>query len=106
LDIGDKTLEERSEQVNIKTKKYQVIPLKKINEARIFVVNTARKSRIRASIICANCGAQVARQDIKNCHLCDKPVCKNCLENKNGELICTACRKVLQKVGENLDYNE
>lgn len=97
MDIGDKTLEEKSEQVSIKTRKYQAIPLKNIKEPRVFVVNAARKSRIRAANLCANCGAQVDRQDIRNCQLCDKQICKNCLVENNEELICTDCKKGLGK---------
>lgn len=104
MGIGEKTLEEKSEQLSIKTKKYQAIPLKNTDEPKLFVVNTARKSRIRASNLCASCGVQVGRQDITRCQLCDKKICKNCLEENNEELICAACKKGLAK-GEDLDSN-
>lgn len=82
---ADIKAEERTPEINVKTKRYQAIPIKNTSEESMFVVTTARRSNIEMNYSCPECGVQLRKQELKKCADCGGDYCSQCLQDHDCE---------------------
>lgn len=84
--------------LRISTKKYNAIPVKNSKEENMFIVTTAKRSRIRAKTICPECGLLVSRYDMRICSICGRETCTHCVKEKGNQYLCTRCAKAVDGI--------
>ena len=77
--------EERTPEINVKTKTYQAIPIKNAREESMFMVTTARKSNIEMNYSCPECGGRIKKQELEKCPDCGGDYCSQCLQDHDCE---------------------
>ena len=77
--------EELAPQINVKTRKYQAIPIKNAGEESMFMVTTARRSNIEMNYSCPECGVQLKKQEMETCSDCGGDYCSQCLQEHDCE---------------------
>jgi len=79
------TEEERTPEINVKTRKYQAVPIKNASEESMFVVTTARRSNIEMNYSCPECGERLRKQELEKCYGCGGDYCSKCLQEHDCE---------------------
>ena len=77
--------EERAPEINVKTRKYEAIPIKNVSEERMFMVTTARRSNIEMNYSCPECGIRLRKQELETCSDCGGDYCRKCLQEHDCE---------------------
>ncbi|MDD2620358.1 MAG: hypothetical protein PHC92_06790 [Syntrophomonadaceae bacterium] len=65
--------------VQIKTRKYQAIPLENNDEETLLSITTARRSSFEAQNICPKCGKKISPGESRICESCGSNTCIYCL---------------------------
>ena len=77
--------EERTPEINVKTKKYQAVLIKNAHAENMFMVTTARRSNIEMNYSCPECGVQLRKQELETCINCGNDYCRQCLPEHDCE---------------------
>ena len=77
--------EERAPEIQVKTRKYQAIPIKNASDDSMFMVTTARRSNIEMNYSCPECGVRLKKQELETCSGCGEDYCSQCLQEHDCE---------------------
>lgn len=65
--------------VQIKTRKYEAVPLENPGRESLLLITTARKSSLEAQNLCPKCGKRISPGDSRICESCGSEACIYCL---------------------------
>ena len=85
LESQDKCSLEMAAQVQIKTRKYQAIPLEKPGKESL-LITTARKCSLDAQNLCPKCGKRISPGDSRVCENCGSEACVYCLSEYQDKM--------------------
>ncbi|MEN6325006.1 MAG: hypothetical protein ABFD18_02170 [Syntrophomonas sp.] len=87
MESQDKCSLEMAAQVQIKTRKYQAIPLENPGKESLLLITTARKCILDAQNLCPKCGKRISPGDSRVCESCGSEACIYCLSEYQDKVL-------------------
>ncbi|MDD2510533.1 MAG: hypothetical protein PHP26_08255 [Syntrophomonas sp.] len=85
--------------LKVNAQKYRATQLAAGDEESLFMISTAKKSKVKAKNLCPRCQERVNKQEMKTCKHCGSELCGQCLNEYQEKLGKTSSHRVSSAPG-------